>query len=126
VITFSPECNATTVLWFKERIEKIPGIILQVKSMTLARGTETKPNCYGFLISATYQGYGLFFLFCDMKKLIWNHCYDNFKIMSLKKAFLKDKLLLCLVNIFKNFMNQANLTLFVKVESEAHIWKMSF
>ena len=56
VITFPPESSESTIFWFKERIEKIPGIILKTKSMTLSKGTKTRPNCYGFLISASYQG----------------------------------------------------------------------
>ena len=33
VITFPPDAKETTVLWFKQKFENIPGIILQTKSI---------------------------------------------------------------------------------------------
>ena len=57
VITFPHDANETTVLWFKQKIEKIPGIILRTKSIIITSGSKTKPNCYAFHISASYKGY---------------------------------------------------------------------
>ena len=57
VITFPPDCTEATVFWFRDRIEKIPGILLDAKTMTLTKGTMTKPNCFGFLLSASFHGW---------------------------------------------------------------------
>lgn len=57
VITFPPDSAESTILWFKQRIEKIPGIVLHTKSITISKGTKTRPNCYAFHLAATYQCY---------------------------------------------------------------------
>ena len=57
VITFPPDISEATVLWFKTRIEKIEGLILHTRSITITKGTKTKPNCYAFHLSASYSGY---------------------------------------------------------------------
>ena len=57
VITFPHDAKETTVLWFKQKIERIPGIILRTKSIIITSGSKTKPNCYAFHISASYKGY---------------------------------------------------------------------
>ena len=57
VITFPPDISESTVLWFKTRLEKIEGLMVQTKNITITKGTKTKPNCYAFHISASYSGY---------------------------------------------------------------------
>ena len=57
VITFPPDISEATVLWFKTRLEKIEGLTLHTKSITITKGTKTKPNCYAFHLSASYSGY---------------------------------------------------------------------
>ena len=57
VITFPHDAKETTVLWFKQKIEKIQGIILRTKTITITSGSKTKPNCYAFHLSASYKGY---------------------------------------------------------------------
>jgi hypothetical protein len=42
VITFPPDCSESTIFWFKERIETIPGISLKIKSMALTRDRSNK------------------------------------------------------------------------------------
>ena len=56
VVTFPPSASEATVLWFKGKLDKIKGLRIQTKSITLSCGSKTKPNCYAFHISATYQG----------------------------------------------------------------------
>ena len=62
VLTFPHNAKETTVLWFKTRIEKIPGIILKSKSLSTS-GKSSKSlklvrnNCYAFYIKATYECY---------------------------------------------------------------------
>ena len=61
-MTFPHDSKETTVLWFKEKIERIPGVMLQsialsmtgkpTKSMTLSR-----KMCHAFYIKATYECY---------------------------------------------------------------------
>ena len=57
VITFPHDISESTVLWFKSRLERITGIILRVKSINITKGTKTRPNCFSFHLSASYQGY---------------------------------------------------------------------
>ena len=57
VITFPHDAKETTVLWFKQKMEKISGIILRTKTITITSGSKTKPNCYAFHLSASYKGY---------------------------------------------------------------------
>lgn len=45
------------MLWFRSKLqEKIPGIIIQTKTLTLTKRAKAKPNCYAFHLTATYQG----------------------------------------------------------------------
>ena len=57
MITFPADISEATVWWFKNRLEKIDGLLLKTRSMTITKGTKTKPNCYAFHLSATYSGY---------------------------------------------------------------------
>jgi hypothetical protein len=57
VITFPPGSEETTASWFRGEIEKITGIILRTKAVTITEGTKTRPNCVAFHLSASYQGY---------------------------------------------------------------------
>ena len=58
MITFPHDAKETTVLWFKEKIEKnCPGIILRTKTIIMTSGSKSKPNCYAFHLSASYKGY---------------------------------------------------------------------
>ena len=57
VVTFPPDCSESIVLWLKSKIEKIPGINLRTKTITITKGTKTLPNCFSFRLSASYQGY---------------------------------------------------------------------
>ena len=57
VVTFPFDSSESNVLWYKNQIEKIPGINLRTKSITITKGTKTKPNCFSFYLSATYHGY---------------------------------------------------------------------
>ena len=57
VITFPHDAKETTVLWFKQKIEKIPGIVLRTKTVIISAGSKTNPNCYAFHLSASYKGY---------------------------------------------------------------------
>ena len=62
VMTFPHDAKETTVLWFKQKIERIPGLRLQ--SITLSvTGNPTKSmklsrkSCHAFYIKATYKCY---------------------------------------------------------------------
>ena len=57
VVTFPFDSSESNVLWYKNQIEKIPGINLRTKSITITKGTKTKPNCFSFYLSASYHGY---------------------------------------------------------------------
>ena len=62
VLTFPYNAKETTVLWFKNRIERIPGIIVKSKSLsTSGKCSKTlKPIrqiCHAFYIKATYECY---------------------------------------------------------------------
>ena len=62
VLTFPHNAKETTVLWFKNKIEKVPGIILKSKSISTSGKCEKsfKPirnNCHAFCIKATYECY---------------------------------------------------------------------
>merc|ERR1711884_242093 len=57
VITFPADISEATVWWFKGRLEKVDGLLVKTRSMTITKGTKTKPNCYAFHLSATYSGY---------------------------------------------------------------------
>ena len=57
VITFPPDISESTVWWYKSRMEKIDGLILRVKALTITKGAKTRPNCLAFQLSATYQGF---------------------------------------------------------------------
>ena len=62
VITFPHNAKETTVLWFKNKIERIPGIIVKSKSLsTSGKCSKTlKPIrqiCHAFYIKATYECY---------------------------------------------------------------------
>ena len=62
IITFPHDVNETTVLWFKERIETISGIVLQTKSLSkrLPCSKSMKISeviCQAFYIKATYDCY---------------------------------------------------------------------
>ena len=54
IITFPHDAKETTVLWYKQKIEKIPGIILRTK--TIVTSANKSANCYAFHLSATYKG----------------------------------------------------------------------
>ena len=62
VMTFPHDANETTVLWFKEKIERIPGVMLQSISLSIT-GNPTKSmklsskSCHAFYIKATYECY---------------------------------------------------------------------
>ena len=62
VLTFPHNAKETTVLWFKKRIERIPGIILKSKSISTSGKCSNslkliRNNCHAFYIKATYEGY---------------------------------------------------------------------
>ena len=57
VVTFPFDSSESNVLWYKNQIEKIPGINLRTKSITITKGTKTKPNSFSFYLSASYHGY---------------------------------------------------------------------
>ena len=57
VITFPPNSSEATVLWFKTRLERIKGLVLQARSITITKGTKTTPNAFAFHLSATEEGY---------------------------------------------------------------------
>ena len=62
VITFPCDAKETTVLWFKQKIESIPGIILHTTSLTMSGNLNKKmaltcSKCYAFYIKATYECY---------------------------------------------------------------------
>ena len=57
IITFPPDISEATVLWFKSHLEKIAGLIVRTKTITIAKGTKTRPNCFAFHLTASYQGY---------------------------------------------------------------------
>ena len=56
VVTFPPDSRETTVLWYRARVERIPGIILRVRPATLKVGNANRTDCFAFHVSATYQG----------------------------------------------------------------------
>ena len=60
IITFphdiSEEPSEATILWFKSRLEKIAGLIVRSKTITITKGTKTIPNCIAFHLTASYQG----------------------------------------------------------------------
>ena len=60
IITFphdiSEEPSEATILWFKSRLEKIAGLIVRSKTITITKGTKTRPNCIAFHLTASYQG----------------------------------------------------------------------
>ena len=55
IITFPHDAKETTVLWYKKKIERIPGIILRTK--TIVTSANKSANCYAFHLSATYKGW---------------------------------------------------------------------
>ena len=62
VITFPHDSKETTVLWFKEKIETIPGIVVQ--STSLFRNSlssksikPTREKCHAFYIKSSYECY---------------------------------------------------------------------
>ena len=62
IITFPHDVNETTVLWFKERIETIPGIIVQTrllsKRLPCSKSMKiSEIKCQAFYIKATYESY---------------------------------------------------------------------
>ena len=57
VVTFPADSSESTVLWIKSQIEKIPGILLRTKLITITKGTKTRPNCFSFQLTASYHGY---------------------------------------------------------------------
>ena len=62
VITFHPDAEQTTVLWLKEKIEQICGIVLNIKPLAMssnsARNLSTsRITCTAFYIKATYKCY---------------------------------------------------------------------
>ena len=62
VLTFPHDAKETTVLWFKEKIETIPGIVLQTQSLSKSTPCSksmkiSQTNCQAFYIKATYECY---------------------------------------------------------------------
>ena len=62
VLTFPNNAKETTVLWFKNKIERIPGIILKSKLLSTSGkySKSLKPirnNAHAFYIKATYECY---------------------------------------------------------------------
>ena len=62
VITFPHDAKETTVLWFKQRIEEIPGVALEVRSLAMSvhcskTMTMSRTNGYVFCLKATYECY---------------------------------------------------------------------
>ena len=48
--------SEATISWFKAHLEKIPGLIIRTKTITITKGTKTRPNCFAFHLTASYQG----------------------------------------------------------------------
>lgn len=62
VITFPHDAKETTVLWFKQKIEDIQGIILHTKSLSTSSKHSnpmklSRNNCHAFYVKATYECY---------------------------------------------------------------------
>ena len=57
VATFPSSASESSVLWFKSKIESVPGLVVTTRPISIMEGKKTK-QCYAFQITATYQGYG--------------------------------------------------------------------
>ena len=103
VITFPNNAKETTVLWFKQKIENIPGIILQSKSLAMDAKELLKlsrTNCYAFYIKATYECYlrGLEQMHIP-KPLKDEHGGGSKEFIFKERGCFKD------VEYFENFLN---------------------
>ena len=62
VMTFPHNAKETTVLWFKDKIESIQGIVLQTKPLSMTENCSksvklSRKSCQAFCIKATYECY---------------------------------------------------------------------
>ena len=56
VAPFPSTASELSVLWFKSKIESVPGLVVTTRPISIMEGKKTK-QCYAFQITATYQGY---------------------------------------------------------------------
>ena len=62
ILTFPHDAKETTVLWFKKKIETIPGIVLQTRSLSKSTPCSksmklSQTKCQSFYIKGTYECY---------------------------------------------------------------------
>ena len=55
VATFPSSASESSVLWFKAKIESVPGLVVTTRPISIMEKKKTK-QCYAFQITATYQG----------------------------------------------------------------------
>ena len=55
VATFPSSASESSVLWFKSKMESVPGLVVTTRPISSMEKKKTK-QCYAFQITATYQG----------------------------------------------------------------------